>query len=168
MTRQQATIKVSLALLALLLAAPATSHAAPLLSGYGGPGSGSQAILGSTLIGGSGGGGGSGGATTQGAGSAGVSSPGALAGSSAGSSSGSRPLRTHAARHATKKPGAPHAGAPAPSEAATGPLQRASDSATGGWRLAGLSSLDLLYAVIIIGFLAFAGILTGKLARRPE
>src|SRR6266550_8716644 len=39
---------------------PATAHANPLLSGYGGPGQGNQAILGATLLKGSGGGGSSG------------------------------------------------------------------------------------------------------------
>ena len=36
---------------------PAGAHANPLLSGYGGPGQGNQAILGATLLNGSGGGG---------------------------------------------------------------------------------------------------------------
>jgi hypothetical protein len=53
------TISTAAVLLALTVALPAGALADPLLSGYGGPGQGSQAILGSTLLGGptSGGGG---------------------------------------------------------------------------------------------------------------
>ena len=38
------------AALAVSAAAPLVAHAGPLLSGYGGPGQGNQAILGSTLL----------------------------------------------------------------------------------------------------------------------
>src|ERR1700736_6516079 len=51
-------------------ALPTTADAGPLLSGYGGPGQGNQAILGSTLLGGSAGGSG----TSGGGGSRGGSS----------------------------------------------------------------------------------------------
>jgi hypothetical protein len=62
MTIGQSLKRVFLALLAVMLAAPAAAQAGSLLSGYGGPGDGSQAILGSALTGGgpSGGEGGSG------------------------------------------------------------------------------------------------------------
>lgn len=59
--------------LVLLVALPAVAQASPLLSGYGGPGQGSQAILGAALVNGpSGGGGGSRGGGSQ-------SSPGSSA-----------------------------------------------------------------------------------------
>ncbi len=51
--------RVTLATLALAVAAPAGAQASSLLSGYGGPGTGSQAILGAALIGGGPSGGGS-------------------------------------------------------------------------------------------------------------
>ncbi len=79
---------------AMLVLAPTPAFAgSPLLSGYGGPGAGEQAILGSTLIGGSrgggssgsGGSGGSGGASLSG--SAGVSSGGGRGTFSSGSGS---------------------------------------------------------------------------------
>src|SRR5579863_3764035 len=52
--KRHATIVPTFALVAALgVCVPATAGAsAPLLSGYGGPGTGSQAILGSTLLGG--------------------------------------------------------------------------------------------------------------------
>lgn len=43
----------------VVAALPATTHANPLLSGYGGPGQGTQVILGASLVNGPGGGGGS-------------------------------------------------------------------------------------------------------------
>ena len=60
---------------AMVAASPAVASASSLLSGYGGPGQGSQAILGSALLGGGSGGGGGGG-------SGGGSSGGASGGSS--------------------------------------------------------------------------------------
>ncbi len=58
----------------LALLAPLSAHAgSPLLSGYGGPGAGEQAIIGSTFLGGSHAGGGSGG------GSSGSTGPGSSA-----------------------------------------------------------------------------------------
>jgi hypothetical protein len=67
-----------LALFAISLSAPASATASSLLGGYGGPGAGSQVILGSTLLGGSGGTGGGGAGTGElptrgGLGSAGAS-----------------------------------------------------------------------------------------------
>jgi hypothetical protein len=69
---------------AVLVMAPTTAFAgSPLLSGYGGPGAGEQAVIGSTLIGGSRGGGTSG---SSGSGSAGGAS---LSGSTGTSTNGS-------------------------------------------------------------------------------
>jgi hypothetical protein len=80
---------------ATLVLAPTTAFAgSPLLSGYGGPGAGEQAILGSTLIGGSRGGGASGSGGSGGAslsGSAGVSSSGGRGTYSTGSGSAPGP-----------------------------------------------------------------------------
>ncbi len=80
---------------ATLVLAPTTAFAgSPLLSGYGGPGAGEQAILGSTLIGGSRGGGASGSGGSGGAslsGSAGVPSSGGRGTYSTGSGSAPGP-----------------------------------------------------------------------------
>jgi hypothetical protein len=82
----------------LLLAAascmPASAHANPLLSGYGGPGQGNQAILGATLLNGSGGGG---------------SSGAVAAATSSGYASGEGTSTTSAARIGSQAPGAPKA-----------------------------------------------------------
>jgi hypothetical protein len=91
-------ISLATALLAALVAvAPASAAANSLLSGYGGPGAGNQAILGSALIGGGGSAGGGGSSGSSGSGSTGstgssTGSTGSSAGStgsSAGSAAGS-------------------------------------------------------------------------------
>src|SRR5581483_9313770 len=71
MRRQRLTTTIALLALGSFCAlAPDASASSTLLSGYGGPGEGNQAILGSTVIGGSGGGhSGSGGGGSAGAGS---------------------------------------------------------------------------------------------------
>ncbi len=60
MTRRRKNRTVVGGVLALLALLPAAASASSLLSGYGGPGQGSQAILGSGLVRGAGGAGGSG------------------------------------------------------------------------------------------------------------
>ncbi|HEY2718908.1 MAG TPA: hypothetical protein VGI52_04690 [Solirubrobacteraceae bacterium] len=157
-----------MATLALSVFAPAAVQAAPLLSGYGGPGSGSQAILGSTLIGGGGGG------STSGGGRATPSSPteagGELSHSSSASSSGPRHAPRHSgARSSSQKAGSSRGAAVATQETvATQTARVAADASVGGWQVAGLSGLDLFYVLMIAAFLALAGVLTGRLARRPE
>src|SRR5438309_8805588 len=79
MTNRGRTIRMAGSTLAVGLASawaavPATAHAGPLLSGYGGPGQGNQAILGSALVGGSSGGGGTSGGGGGGSGSRGAAS----------------------------------------------------------------------------------------------
>jgi hypothetical protein len=80
---------LGLACVGAYLLAPAGALAgSPLLSGYGGPGTGEQAILGSTLVGGSGGGSGSGGSSggsTGGRHGAGAASSSATTGGSSAS-----------------------------------------------------------------------------------
>ena len=101
----------TIALLAALVAvAPAAASANSLLSGYGGPGAGNQAILGSALIGGGGSAGGGGSSGSSGsstgssgssAGSAGCSScrrGGSRVGRSSGRELGSRRERVGALR----------------------------------------------------------------------
>jgi hypothetical protein len=170
MTRHQVTIEVLMATLALSLFAPAVGQAAPLLSGYGGPGSGSQAILGSTLVGGGGDGstGGGGGAATPPSSSAGAG--GEVSPSSSGSSSNPRRAPTHSStRSSSQSAGGSRGAAPAPQETvATQTAQVAANASAGGWQLAGLSGLDLFYVLMIVALLALAGFFTGRLARRPE
>jgi len=82
------------AAVAMLVPACAAAEAgSPLLSGYGGPGSGSQAILGSGLVnlgGGGGGGTGSGASAAQGSGPSGQTAAQGASGGSGGSSGSGR------------------------------------------------------------------------------
>lgn len=86
-------------MVAMLVLAPPTAFAgSPLLSGYGGPGAGEQAVIGSTLIGGSRGGGaggssGSGGSGGQGGATLSNSSGVSTSGGGGTSSTGSGPAR---------------------------------------------------------------------------
>src|SRR5207253_1711120 len=78
---------------------PAAAHGNPLLSGYGGPGQGNQAILGATLLNGPGGGG---------------SSGTVAAATSSGHVSGEGTSTTGAAPHGSQAAGAPKASGGAP------------------------------------------------------
>lgn len=78
----------ALALGATLLPAPAVALASPLLSGYGGPGAGTQQIVGAALVGG--GGGGNSGATGGGGEAAAGSGAGESAGGGSGESAGGK------------------------------------------------------------------------------
>jgi hypothetical protein len=110
---------VSAVIFIALALVPATAQAGSLLSGYGGPGEGNQAVLGSALIGGSrGGSGGSGsagggGSETSGGASESSSSPssGEARGGSGGTDRGAS--RGGSARHGAGKgaKGAAHGGA---------------------------------------------------------
>jgi hypothetical protein len=60
MTRHRMIVSILVLVPVLLTATRSSALASPLLSGYGGPGQGSQAILGSALLNGPRGGGGSG------------------------------------------------------------------------------------------------------------
>lgn len=98
--KSQRRAAMRIAISALVLAAfPAAAHASPLLSGYGGPGQGTQAILGAALVNGpSGGGGGSRGGGSQAAGAPSSSPGGQPTGSEARRSAAIRPgnaLRGH-------------------------------------------------------------------------
>jgi hypothetical protein len=134
-------------------AAPAAS---PLLSGYGGPGQGTQAILGSTLLNGpSSGGGGS-----TGSGVALAEGPASSAGrGGAGSSSAARGGK--GARHGSPSAsrGAAASGGGYRSPAA---LTRAS---AGGSGVLGLSDSAFLVALLVLAALMFTGLLTRGLAK---
>ena len=148
----QRTISLTLTLLAMLIStAPSSAFANPLLSGYGGPGAGSQAILGSTLVGGAGGGGGSAGGTSGG-------SPGSSPGGAAPTgSSGSRVRaggRTadrgsaQVARPSGKSSGGAARAYPVSS------AENASQSAAIASETLGISSDDVAYIFLALGALA--------------
>jgi hypothetical protein len=149
--------------------ASASAAANPLLSGYGGPGQGSQAILGSALVNGPrGGGGGSGGAT----GSAALArhSGGGVGGAAAGVTRNGASAAAARAQGNAPPRSASGAGGQAdrqPSAVAVD-LYPASERAGNAEGALGLSADDLLYIVLALGSLAFAGVFTRRLARaRP-
>jgi hypothetical protein len=169
------TISLTLTLLAALLTvAPSSAFAGPLLSGYGGPGEGNQAILGSTLIGGAGGGGGSSGGSSgsDGSPSSAVVGAGAQLGQGDGALSGSHGhgSKTHGAGTRTTGGGAGSrsGGREASGGAAhTYQVGSTSQAAAGGPEALGLSGVYLLYVLLALGVLVVTGVLTRRLARAP-
>lgn len=161
-------------------AGPSAAFAGPLLSGYGGPGDGNQAILGSALIGGGGSAGGSSGSNGSSSGSNGPSSgTGAGAGAQGGGGSAVVPGsggRGSSARRGGSRVAGGTAGAGHGSGAAAGSSARAdlvlarhnaSLSASGGSVALGLSGEDLGYVLLALGVLVLTGFVTRRLARAP-
>ncbi len=152
--------------LAVGLAAPA-AHAGSLLSGYGGPGEGNQALLGSTLIGGSSGGGGSGGGGAPTA--AGSASGSHLAAGAEPGARGAAPGRhgsTHAGSYPAQARGSHRGGAGAAATATGAQPSRGGLSFTPvEARTLGVSQDDLVYILLGLGGLLCAGVLTRRLAR---
>jgi hypothetical protein len=155
--------------LAVALAAPLAAQAGPLLSGYGGPGQGNQAILGSTLIGGSGGGSG-GGSTGSGGGPEAAVSPSATSGAGAvgagpGATRAGGPRRT-SDRSALRASGA-GSGATRAQQPLGGELGERSYrgvETAGDSSALGLSGADVAYIVLAAAALAFTGLFTRRLA----
>jgi hypothetical protein len=143
-------------------ATPLTASANPLLSGYGGPGQGSQVILGAGLVNGSGAGGGrAGGSQTSGSGESVTSIAAALAapagtGSNAPARSGRRTARARPAGRVGRSA-----------------RQRVKRDASGadivsrstGQPLLGISQTALAGIVAAVGALILLGLLTRRLAR---
>jgi len=151
----------ALTALMLCLQAASASASSTLLSGYGGPGQGNQAIIGATLIGGgSGGGSGSGSTGAQATGStpASIALPQTSAGKGGGRS-GRR--RTHPARPAGK----PSASS---KTTATGGARRPAPAAArpGGGGTLGLTGADVLYIILAFCVLAATAVLTSRLTGR--
>jgi hypothetical protein len=155
------TILSILTLLAVLPAAmPSSAQAGSLLSGYGGPGAGSQEILGSTLIGG-GGSSGSSGSTGSGGSSLGaVTGAGSSATTTASGSGGhSSPARGHGGRVAGGS-----------SSRAGGDVGGASDRAANAYVSSSegqISRSAFLYILLVLGALVCTGLFTRRLTRTP-
>jgi hypothetical protein len=129
-------------------ALPATAHAGPLLSGYGGPGQGNQAILGSALLGGSAGGSGTsggGGSRSRGGSSSAAHSRTATHGA-AGTLGSKRADALAGERGASSYP------AVEPTASRSGPAL-------------GLSGADLAYILLAAAALALTGALMRRIAR---
>jgi hypothetical protein len=137
-------------LLALAAALPLSAHAGPLLSGYGGPGQGNQAILGSTLLGPAGGG-------SPGAG--GPSGPSAPALSSRGAAGSSARRAPRAARSPSGSRAA-HALLVEPAARAYPAVERES-AATDSL---GLSGTDIFLIALAAALLVFTAALTRAMA----
>jgi hypothetical protein len=148
-------IKTAALTAALSFALPSAASASTLLSGYGGPGQGNQAILGSTLIGGGGqgSGGGGGGSVATGPAGSGETTSGAGAGVAA--------AKAGRARHG--RPAPPNASKSAPG-AYTPTSSAAASHDTGG--TLGLTGADLLYIVLAFAVLVLTALATARLARR--
>jgi hypothetical protein len=169
MTTKSRSVRVgclAAAWLALLAAAPAAALAGPLLSGYGGPGQGNQAILGSTLLGGPGGGSnGSGGPTSASGESAAASAAALAAGSSsaAGSAGGSgRPASSGHARNGALTSASSRAAQAAALKPVSYPAVEPTAAST---PTLGLSGTDVFYIVLAALALAFTGVMTRHILR---
>jgi hypothetical protein len=181
-------ISLTTALLAALVAVvPSCASANSLLSGYGGPGAGNQAILGSALIGGGGSAGGGGSSGSSGSGSTG--STGSAAGSAAGSEAvgGGEAAPADSSGRGTREGGA--AGKGAAGEAAGGAagsrrghgkasggaaraypvrsLDDASKPTSAGAGALGFSAADFGYLILVVALLGATGLVTRGLARAP-
>ncbi len=173
MSRYRVISAVVLTTLLLCVQALPAHATNPLLSGYGGPGQGNQALIGSTLIGG--GSGGRGGAGGSGASSSTSSSPRYLSPSSMALPRGGAAGGTKGAAAAKGKKGAGNgagegrkqgsaAGTPA---ARARTVAAASSSRAAGRGTLGLSGADAAYIVLAFLLLALTALLTVRLSRRP-
>jgi hypothetical protein len=171
--RSRRTITLTLTyLVAALMAFPALASAGSLLSGYGGPGQGSQVILGSSLIKGGGGGngprngGGSSGTRQSSASGAGAQPAAPATGALAAHTS--RPARSHsnpgARGHALATGGQVRVAGGAQAQAS--PSQAAAVRAEPeGPTTIGVSRENLLYTLLALGALILTGLVTKRLAR---
>jgi hypothetical protein len=162
MNSRQKIIGAAAVLAALMGAVPAGATASSLLSGYGGPGQGSQAILGSALLNGPSNGGGGGGGSAGSGGAPGTATP-AVSSSPIPRGAATKNGPQAPARHGTGRHPAPAAGSPAYPVA--GGLAR---SVAGGSGALGLSGADALYIILALVALALTGAATRQLARGPD
>lgn len=170
MTRHRTFILIVASLVVFAGVSSEAALANSLLSGYGGPGQGNQAILGSALLngpsGGSGGGGGAGVSST----SAGSASGAAAGGSSAPNATGGRAGRSPKHASGAAAPGAGKArGAKTQSSEASSVADAYAAAERGGAAPSsgtlGLSGADFLLIVLALGTLAFMGVLTKRMTR---
>jgi hypothetical protein len=164
MTSHRTTLWTLASLAVISTTMPTFASASPLLSGYGGPGQGNQAILGSALLNGPRGGGGTG------AGSPGASGSAASSSSIGASVSGARVVSR--GPHVPVRPGHSKQAAGATGQTSSGSSNPYPVSERGAAQLAvadsgtlGLSGADLLYALLALCVLVFTAVLTRRLTR---
>jgi hypothetical protein len=155
----------TLVVLAVSGATAGVAQAGSLLSGYGGPGQGNQAILGAALLGGGGssaGKGEGGGGSSNGSGAGTSATGGGAVGGAVGETT-QKPVngtRHGSARHATGSASGTSAGRPRPYSYPTAPgAPEAAVSSTAF----GLSGSDALYILMVLAGLALAAGLTRQL-----
>jgi hypothetical protein len=156
------TVIATVALLSLGAIAPVAS-ATPVLSGYGGPGQGSQALLGSALLNGGGGGRGGGGGGTHLARDPSSAEPVTAAATAATTGSGRRAGATGGKRARASKQ--PAGSAPSPALPSVTLAEQGTAGSSGV--LAGFSLADLLYTLFALLALATTAFATRWLAARP-
>jgi len=165
MTGNRAII-TTVALLASILSAGPAASANPLLSGYGGPGEGNQAILGSALLDGPSGGGGGSVGSGGAAGSGGLASAGADAGLA--TVAPERPAASVARHDRTAAGGIGTPSVEGSQTQIAGSGSPAAQATVAGAQTLGLSADDVLYMLLALGALAVTGVLTRRLARPAE
>jgi hypothetical protein len=181
MRSHRITILIAGILAASIAATPAAAHTSTLLSGYGGPGQGNQAILGSTVVkggGGSQGGGGGAAASGQAEASAGsgeergsepslvaTEAPSGAGHAPSGSASSAGHPATGEHPRATRRAGAtaatPHAARATVAQATAYPASERLGSGQHDSAL-GLSSADLVYVLLAAAVLVSLGVLTRR------
>jgi len=160
MTRHRKITFSAGVLAAFAVAMPVAAHASPLLSGYGGPGQGSQRILGSALLGGGGGPGASGSAPAAASGAApSLAAPSLRPGSTSGAPVAHAKGGAVAPQRTSRGTvGATLAAYPVSARTARAPSSPA----------LGISEQDLLYIVLALATVVMAGALTRRLTQPPR
>ncbi len=166
-THRVISTTASLLAVALSLSAPASAPANSLLSGYGGPGQGNQAILGSALVNGPSGGGGGASGSAGAATLASAPQAGALPPASGGAPAAARRAAAGSTRTAAHKRHAHASAAPAPAYTPSKARKSALLAVDGGTPALGLSGGDVLYILLGFAALTVTALLTRQLARRP-
>jgi hypothetical protein len=154
--------------MAVSSAAPAVAAANSLLSGYGGPGQGSQVILGATLLN-SPPGGGQGGAGSTPAGvspSAGGQAVGATSSRGGAGSAGAGSAAAAKGRGSSRAGEGGQAATDRSAGSARAPSATPAATSSSSTQPLGLSGDDLLYLFVAVGALVVTAALTKQLARR--
>jgi hypothetical protein len=172
MKRHRSIILIVGSLVALAAGTAAAASASSLLSGYGGPGQGNQAILGSALLNGPGGGSGSSGAGPRSG--TGSSAPGATAASPSGSGGTSGAAHGQGSNHggAAAAPAGSQGQRSASRSSAAQSIAQVYDAAERGAPapsagMLGLSGSESLLLVLVLVVLVLIGALSRWLTRAP-
>jgi len=171
MTSHRTILMTLISLTAMSFAIPSSVLAGPLLSGYGGPGEGNQAILGSALLGGGGSSGGSSGSTGSSPGVAAETAGGQSGRSqSNGSATGASELNSMAGRRSKGSARGRTASSRDNTAESSGGAARAyavssSRSIPGASDTLGLSGADLAYIFLTLCALILTGVLTRRFAQ---